>query len=153
MQILLFLHSLIRWLVLAGLLWSFYKAYVAYTNNRPYTKRMDKLRHYTATIAHVQLMIGIVLYSQSAAVKAFMAGLGSSQRITEPVFFGVIHIALMLLAIVLVTIGSAMAKRKPTDVQKLKTMYMWFGLALLIIFIAIPWPFSPLVQRPYIRPF
>lgn len=153
MQILLFFHSLIRWLVLGNLIWAFYKAYVAYTNNLPYTKSIDKLRHWTATIAHIQLMIGIVLYSQSAAVKAFMTGLGSTGRITEPVFFGVIHIALMLLAIVLVTIGSAMAKRKPADAQKLKTMYVWFGLALLIILVAIPWPFSPLAQRPYIRPF
>jgi len=57
----------------------------------------------------------------------------------------------MLTAIVIITIGSALAKRKKTDKEKFKTMLVWFSAALLIIFIAIPWPFSPLANRPYIR--
>jgi hypothetical protein len=59
----------------------------------------------------------------------------------------------MFVAIVLITIGSAKAKRKSNDTQKFKTMLIWFSIALLIIFIAIPWPFSPLANRPYIRTF
>ncbi|MVN89817.1 hypothetical protein [Mucilaginibacter aquatilis] len=152
MQVLLFTHSVMRWLVLGSLGWSFYKAYVAYTNNKPFTKTLNKLRHWTATVAHIQLMIGIILYSQSQTVKALFAGLSGNGHITDPVFFGVIHITLMLLAVVLVTLGSAMAKRKSSDSEKSKTMYIWFGVALLVIFVAIPWPFSPLAQRPYIRP-
>lgn len=153
MQILLFLHSLIRWLVLASLSYSFYRAYVAYTNKKPFTTGLNKLRHWTATIAHIQLVIGIILYSESPTVKAFFAGLGSNGHITEPLFFGIIHIALMLLAIVIITVASAMARRKATNEQKLKIMYVWFGVALLVILIAIPWPFSPLAQRPYLRSF
>jgi cbb3-type cytochrome oxidase subunit 3 len=30
-------------------------------------------------------------------------------------------------------------------------MLVWFTIALIIIFIAIPWPFSPFANRPYFR--
>jgi hypothetical protein len=150
---LIFLHSLIRWLVLGTLLYSLYRAYIGYQFSKNFTKADNALRHWTATIAHIQLMIGILVYSKSAAVKSFFAGLGSRDHITEPVFFGVIHITLMLTAIILITIGSAMAKRKTTGHAQFKTILIWFGMALLLILIAIPWPFSPFAQRPYLRPF
>jgi hypothetical protein len=57
----------------------------------------------------------------------------------------------MLIAIVLITIGSAVAKLKTVQENKFKTMLIWFSIALVIIFIAIPWPFSPLANRPYLR--
>jgi hypothetical protein len=148
----IFLHSLIRWFVLGTLIYSIYKAYKGYSSNLSFRKTDNSWRHWTATITHIQLILGILLYSKSDTVKAFFSGLGSRDRITEPMFFGVIHIALMLSAIVLVTIGSAMAKRKTIDKDKFKTMLIWFGAALLLILIAIPWPFSPLAQRPYLRP-
>ena len=149
----IFLHSLIRWFVLGTLLYSIYRAYKGYRHRLAFSKTDNTWRHRTATIAHIQLIIGIILYSKSVAVKTFFAGLGSTGHITEPMFFGIIHIALMLTAIVLVTLGSAMAKRQTIDQEKFKTMLFWFGAALLLILIAIPWPFSPLAQRPYIKPF
>jgi hypothetical protein len=30
-------------------------------------------------------------------------------------------------------------------------MALWFTAALLLILVAIPWPFSPFAQRPYLR--
>lgn len=149
----IFLHSLIRWFVLGMLLYSIYRAYKGYSRSLIFKESDDTWRHWTATTTHIQLIIGILLYSKSVTVKAFFSGLGSRDHITEPMFFGVIHIALMLSAIVLVTIGSAIAKRKTIDKDKFKTILIWFGAALLLILIAIPWPFSPLAQRPYLRPF
>lgn len=150
--ILIFFHSLIRWFVLGTLLYSLYRAYFGYKYGLSFTKSDNALRHWTATTAHIQLITGILVYSKSAAVKSFFAGLGSRDHITEPVFFGVIHIALMLTAIILITIGSALAKRKATGHDQFKTILIWFGTALLLILIAIPWPFSPFAQRPYLRP-
>src|SRR3712207_6928027 len=56
-------------------------------------------------------------------------------------------------AIVLITIGSASAKRQSADQQKFKTMLIWFSVGLVVILVAIPWPFSPLAARPYLRLF
>lgn len=148
---LLILHSLVRWLVLAFIIYSIYRAFTAYRSNKIFTKTDDALRHWTATVAHIQLMIGIILYTQSPVVNAYWARPAASEHTFELTFYGILHILLMLTAIVLLTIGSGMAKRKPTDKEKFKTMLVWFSAALIIIFIAVPWPFSPLSGRPYLR--
>lgn len=147
------IHSVIRWFVLSGLIYSIYTSLKGYQNNLPFTKKDDSVRHWTATIAHIQLIVGILIYSKSDTVGAFFSGLAARDRITEPMFFAVIHIAAMITAIVLITVGSAMAKRKTGSREKFKTILIWFSLALFIIIIAIPWPFSPLASRPYLRNF
>jgi len=151
-QTLIFLHSIFRWLVLLSLFYAIFRSYKGLKAKLVFTKADNTVRHLTATVAHIQLMLGIILYSHSPAVKHFFAAINKTGSITEPFFFSVIHISMMLSAIVIITIGSALAKRKPTDREKFKTMLVWFSIALTLIFIAIPWPFSPLVQRPYLRP-
>ncbi len=150
---LLLLHSFTRWLVLIFILYSIYRAFIGFMKNKTFTKTDDSLRHWTATVAHIQLIIGIILYTKSPIAKAFWSNSDTSVKDFDMIFFGIIHITLMLISIVFLTIGSAMAKRKSTDREKFKTMLIWFTVALIIIFIAIPWPFSPLSNRPYLRTF
>jgi hypothetical protein len=150
---LLSLHSVFRWLVLISLLYAIFRAYRGYRHQLPFTKVANLVRHWTATIAHVQLMVGIVLYSQSPLIRYFFSKESASNESTEPFFFAILHLAMMLTAIVLITIGSALAKRKANDTMKFRTMFIWFTLALVLIFLAIPWPFSPFAHRPYFRPF
>lgn len=148
-QSLLIIHSLLRWLMVLSLGYSIYRAWYGYRFLTPFTKTDNALRHWTATIAHMQLLAGMVLYSQSPMVKYFNTGTGDMNG--EPKFFGAIHIAVMLIAIVVLTIGSAKAKRKTADSGKFRTMLLYFSIAAIIIFVAIPWPFSPLAHRPLIR--
>ena len=68
-------------------------------------------------------------------------------------FFGMEHSIMMVVAIVLITIGSVIAKRKSTDQDKFKTVAIWFTIGLIIILISIPWTFSPFVSRPNFRSF
>jgi hypothetical protein len=148
---LLLLHSVVRWLVLLSLFYSIIRAYRGFTNNSLFSKKDNLVRHWTATIAHVQLMIGIVLYSQSPIIKYYWNNFTEGSKDLSTFFFGVIHMVLMLVAIAMITIGSAVAKRKQTDKDKFKTILFWFSFAVSIIFIAIPWPFSPLANRPFFR--
>lgn len=148
---LLFCHSFLRWFVLGSLLYSIYIAYKGYTSKLSFTRKDNLIRHWTATIAHIQLIFGILIYVQSPIVKYFWANFATGIQNIDAAFFGLIHILLMLISIVLITIGSALAKRKANDRDKFKTMLIWFCIALLIIFIAIPWPFSFFANRPYFR--
>lgn len=148
---LLIAHALLRWLVLATLLWSIGLAYTGYFRGRRFSSLDNGVRHWTATVAHIQLIVGIILYIKSPVVKLFWSNAAEAVRYMDALFFDVIHFALMLAAVTLLTIGSAVAKRKPTDKEKFRTMLLWFSLTLLLIFIAIPWPFSPLANRPLIR--
>ncbi len=146
-------HSIFRWLVLLSLIFSIYRAYLGYTQNKVFSKSDNALRHWTATIAHLQLTIGIILYIKSPIVDYFWDNLNQALKNPDATFFGLYHFLLMITSIIILTIGSALAKRKTTDKEKYKTMLIWFSIALLIIFAAIPWPFSPLANRPYIRTF
>lgn len=150
-QALIFYHSIVRWLVLTSLVYATYRAYKGYHTKADYSKADNSVRHWTATIAHVQLVIGIVLYAQSPVTKYFWKNFKATACNLDLAFFGLIHVALMVTAIIAITVGSALAKRKETDNEKFKTVLVWFSVALVIIFIAIPWPFSPLASRPYFR--
>lgn len=153
-QILLFFHSIVRWLVLVSLGYTVGISLVKYIKDSPFTPTDNKWRHWTATISHIQLMIGMVMYFKSPAVAQFRAmGHVPETNIDEPFFFGLIHISMMILSIIIITIGSAISKRQQSDKKKFAIQLLFFGLALLIILAAIPWPFSPLAQRPIIRTF
>jgi hypothetical protein len=145
------LHSAFRWLVLGSLVYALCRAYLGYTANQPFTKTDDAVRHWTATIAHVQLLLGMALYISSPVVKANFASLRETGFALSEAFFTVLHPLLMLVAVVLVTIGSALAKRRPTARAQFQTMLLWYGVALLSILSFIPWPFSPLASRPLFR--
>jgi hypothetical protein len=150
---LLALHSLVRWFVLASLLFSIYRGCRGWLLQKPFTKLDEQVRWVTATIAHIQLIFGLWLYFISPVVSYFLHNFHEAVHDRQIRFFGMEHITMMLTGIVLITIGSAKAKRKPTDMEKFKTMAIWFTIALLVILSSIPWSFSPLVSRPLFRPF
>ncbi|QBQ40917.1 hypothetical protein E2P86_07045 [Sphingobacterium psychroaquaticum] len=147
------LHSWIRWFVLAALLVAIVRGYYAWRHKKEYTKTDNALRHWTATILHIQLILGLWLYSISPIVRYFIQNFQEGVRMREIRFFGMEHSLMMLIAVVVVTIGSAKAKRKSTSAEKFKTMTIWYSIGLLIILSSVPWEFSPLTSRPSIRYF
>jgi cytochrome bd-type quinol oxidase subunit 2 len=150
-QTLTFYHSITRRILLAGLITAIITAFNGYKRNRTYSATDNAIRHWTATIAHIQLVIGILLYSKSPVIKYFWSHFSQAISDLNTAFFALIHIIMMLSAIVLITIGAALAKRRQDDKSKFATQLLWFSIAFLIIIIAIPWPFSPLASRPYFR--
>ena len=150
---LLAIHSLLRWLVLVSLIYATFRAYNGWRSDKVFTKFDNTVRHTTATIAHIQLILGLWLYLISPVVDYFLHNFNDAVHLREIRFFGMEHSLMMLTAVVIITIGSAKAKRKLTDKEKFKTMAIWYGIALFIILLNIPWKFSPLISRPYFRTF
>lgn len=149
---LLLFHSWFRWLVLCSLIYMIIRSYIGWKGNKTFTTSDNFLRHSTATIAHIQLTIGLFLYFISPNVKYFLHHFKVAVHEKEPRFFGMEHSFMMVLAVILITIGSAKAKRKETDLEKFKTIAIWFGIALLVILSSLPWPWSPFsAHRPYFR--
>lgn len=149
---LLALHSFTRWLVLGSLALALFCAYRGWLLKKTFSKTDNQVRIISAAVAHVQLVLGLTLYFISPIVNYFLHNFKTAVHERVIRFFGMEHITMMLVAIVLITIGSAKAKRKPTDEQKFKTWAVWYTVALVIIFFSIPWAFSPLTSRPYYRP-
>lgn len=150
-QVIIFCHSLVRWLVLASLIFATYRAYRGYVLKAMFSWLDNTIRSWTISISHAQLLIGMTLYFQSPVVKYFWGNFNEAIGNMNIAFFGIIHPLLMLTATFLVTIGSSLVKRKQNDREKFRTMLTWFAIALLIVLVAVPWPFSPLANRPYLR--
>jgi len=150
---LLALHSLVRWLVLASLLFAIIWAYRGWILKKEFSAFDNSVRHITATIAYVQLVLGLWLYFISPVVSYFLHHFSEAVHERQIRFFGMEHITMMLTGIALITIGSVKAKRKNTAKEKFRTMAIWLTVALLVILSSIPWSFSPLISRPSFRSF
>lgn len=146
-------HSLFRWLVLASLVFAIYRGYRGWRTGLIFSRSDDGVRHRTATIAHVQLILGLWLYSVSPIVDYFFKNYKEAVHERQIRFFGMEHSIVMILSVVVITIGSMRAKRASTDQNKFKIMAIWYALALFLILTSIPWAFSPLVSRPWFRAF
>jgi hypothetical protein len=147
----LIVHSLLRWLILAGLIYMIYISYNGWFRNKQFTNRDNTLKLTTVTLVHIQLLIGVWLYFISPIISMFFHNFKELVHDRQIRFFGIEHNLMMLAAIILITIGSVKAKNKPTDKEKFKTIAIWFTIGLIIILISIPWPFSPLASRPFFR--
>ncbi|XZF15538.1 hypothetical protein ACTHGU_05335 [Chitinophagaceae bacterium MMS25-I14] len=146
-------HSLFRWLVLISLVYTLFRAFRGLATNKKFSAFDNMIRHTSATIAHIQLLLGITLYYISPVIRYFLSHYSEAVEDRPVRFFGMEHSTMMLTAVILITIGSFRAKRRPTDKQKFRTIAIWYSIALLIILINIPWPFSPFSARPWIRGF
>lgn len=140
------LHSVFRWLVLASLVYAIFTSIEGFISKRPYSRVDTITRIITNAISHTQLLIGFTLYFLlSPVTQQFLKnGSGGNHQMW---FFGIYHIAMMFLSIVVMTIGGSVAKRAKTDQVKFKTIAIWFSIALALILLAIPW------FRPYFRNF
>jgi hypothetical protein len=148
---LLYAHSLLRWLVVVSLLYTLFRAARGYYRHTAFTAADNSARHITATIVHLQLLLGMLLYWQSPVTAYFRQYTANAMHTPDMLFFGLVHAVLMLAAVVMVTLGSAFAKRQATDHHRFKTLLIWYLIAFILIVIAIPWPFSPFAHRPLIR--
>jgi uncharacterized membrane protein (DUF485 family) len=152
-EILLPLHSLLRWLVLIGLIYALVRSILGVFNKSPFTRLDNFFRSFTSGMAHIQLIIGFLLYFKSPMMTYFRTNFREAKGIMELSFFGIYHALMMIIAIVLLTIGAAKAKRAKTDYDKHHHILLWFGIAFLFLLLAIPWQFSPFVARPHFRVF
>ncbi len=140
-------HNVFRWLVLFTLLIAIIIAFSGWLGNKTYGKGAHKARVFTVIFAHVQLVLGLVLYFVSPQVTVFLDDVSAGMKDKALRFVGMEHGLMMLIAVIAITIGSAKVKRQTTDQGKYKTMAIWFAIALAVILYAIPW------NMPHFRPF
>lgn len=142
-------HSILRHLVLLSILLVIYLAWEGLTFKKSYTRLHRIATAGASGISHLQLLLGFVLYFFSPTAQSFWQT--KSMRWSDGLFFALVHFGLMSAAIVILTVGTALAKREMEERHRFRILFNYFVLALLIILIAIPWPFSPLAQRPWFR--
>ncbi|MGY4383228.1 hypothetical protein ACVWYN_000247 [Pedobacter sp. UYP24] len=124
-------HSGWRYIVLTLLILAFVQALAGWMGKKPYTETNRKFNVFTLISAHIQLLIGLVLYFMNDWYKV-----DSSVAIGR--YWKMEHIGMMVLAIVLITYGNARSK-KTADAGPVRhrNIALYFGLALVLIVAAI----------------
>ena len=142
----LHLHSILRYILLIFILLSIFKSFSGWFGKKQYTPGDKKVALFTLISAHLQLVVGLILYFISSTVKVGMANMGAAMKDPALRFWSVEHITMMLIAIILITVGYSTSKRAKDDETKHKRVATFFLVALLVIFIAIPWPWKEVAR-------
>src|SRR5262245_61752656 len=122
MNVLIILHSWLRWILLILLLVSIVKSLSGFSGKKSLTAGDKKVWLFTMISAHTTLLIGLILtLFGTYGVFTYNVPEGTSvMKDTVLRFFWVEHPVMMLLAIVLITIGRGQAKKSIPDATKFK---------------------------------
>ncbi len=150
MQILLVLHNLVRWLILLFGFWTLISAISGLASKREYTSGDGRSNFFFMLGMDIQLLIGLILYFSGVWFDR-LKHLGESMKDPTIRFFTMEHELMMIIAWILVHAGRISVKKAATPQAKFKKTLLFFGIALLLILIAMPWPFREAVARPWFR--
>ena len=134
------LHSGWAYLALLILIVAFVNALRGLSSKKEFKAKDLRLSLFTLIIMHIQLILGFVMYYMSpyyAHMKE--VGMGATMKDATARLFVVEHPLMMIIAIVLITMGFSKHKKKTTDKARFKTIAIFYGLALLLVLLRIPW--------------
>jgi hypothetical protein len=141
-QGMLHLHSTLRWIILILLLLAVYKSFA--DRNKAFTPGHKKTGLFLMIACDLMLLVGLYQWFAGKTwglINIKERGFGAVMKDPVARFFAVEHFIGMIIAIILVHIGYAYSKKNIPDGVKHKRALLFYGLALLIILISIPWPF------------
>ena len=152
MQILLVLHDLFRWLILIVAFWTVISAVSGKITKREYTSGDSRANFFFMLGMDIQLLLGMILYFTNGWFES-LKNIGESMKDPMVRFFTMEHGLMMIIAWILVHAGRISVKKATSSQAKFKKTLIFFGIALLLILIAIPWPFREALARPWFRWF
>jgi hypothetical protein len=142
-DLLLVAHSWLRWLVLLAALAAVARAIGGVSSRRPWTPVDDRAGMWLTAALDLQMLIGLVLYIfLSPVTKSAFVDMAAAMREAPIRFFAVEHPVGMIVAIALAHVGRARA-RKADSAARHKTALLFYGLALIVLLLSIPWPIGP----------
>jgi len=151
-NVLLFLHSLLRWIILVLLILSIVRSFSGWKSKKAFSTGDGKMWLFLMISAHITLVLGLyqLFFGRyGIAVTSLPEG---TQVMKDKFFrfFWVEHPFGMIVSVVLITLGRRMSKPAIPDTDKYKKAFWYFFIALIVILATVPWPFRDIVGRPWI---
>lgn len=132
------IHSGWAYIVIAFLIFAVIKFLTS--KNKKFTDTEFRIALFTLIVSHIQLLIGFGWYFMSPFWKGIKEnGMGASMKDSNVRLLAVEHPLMMVIAITLITIGFSKHKKKTTDAGKYKTLGLFYGIALLLVLVRVPW--------------
>ncbi|MCF7566962.1 hypothetical protein L3X37_01105 [Sabulilitoribacter arenilitoris] len=133
------LHSYWAYLVLIILIIAVGNALFKSFGDKEYSAKDFRISLFTLIVSHIQLLIGLILYFVSPRFDLWseLGGKVMSNSIAR--LYLVEHPFVNILAIALITMGYSKHKKKLTSNSKLKTIAIFYTIALVLFLSRIPW--------------
>lgn len=128
------LHSTLAIVLLLALVIAIILTARNYFGSKPYNRKIALIGLISA---HLQLVIGLVIYFTSPLGLESFSGANMSNSLSRLYFLE--HPLMMLIGIVLITIGYSKAKKATEDYSANKTVFIMYSIALIVILSRIPW--------------
>ena len=135
-------HNLLRWVVVILAIYALVRVYMGWLGKKEFTETDRKALSFYSIGLDIQVLLGLVLYFMGGWYNVF-GNMGAASG--EVRFFGVEHITMMLIAVVLAHLGVVMSKRATTPAGKFKRAAIYVTLSVLAVLAGIPWQYSGLV--------
>lgn len=145
--IVLTLHSLNRWLVLLAALWAVGRMVRGWVWRKEWTAADRQAGVLLTSVMDLQFTLGLLLYAISPLVRSALSDFGAAMKVTELRFFALEHITMMIIAVTLAHVGSALGRRSTTEAPRHRAAAICYLLSLAVILGSIPW------WRPLLRGF
>ncbi|MBA5791983.1 hypothetical protein H1R17_03640 [Flavobacterium sp. xlx-214] len=150
---LLVLHSYMRWLVVILLVGALIFSFINKKKQAIYTIRHYKAFNFVKHCFNIQFIIGLVLLVQSPLVRIFWKQIVQAVKWREIRFFGLEHPFMMILSIVLLNLFTHKSKTKLNTTKGFVYLFTVYCIILFLLFVSVPWSFSPFTSRPNFRFF
>ena len=143
-DLVLFAHSWLRWLVLLAGLAAIARAVSGINTRRPWTPLDDRRGMWFTAALDLQMLIGLVLYAfLSPVTQSAFVDMAAAMRAAPVRFFAVEHPVGMIVSIALAHVGRVRIRKAPDSESRHKRALVFFGLALLVLLLSMPWPIGP----------
>jgi hypothetical protein len=144
-------HSWLRWVVLAAALFAIVRSAAAWSGHRAWTPADDRAGLLFMMSLDVQLLIGLLLYFVlSPFMEAVWDQAAVAMRTGALRYWLVEHPFGMLVALVLAHVGRIRIRKASDPRRKHRLVVIFFGLALLVMAVSLPWP-GTATGRPLLR--
>lgn len=142
--VVLAIHNIFRWIVAVLAILAVVRAYLGWLGRRDWTARDRQINSFFGMSLDIQFLLGLILYIfLSPITRLAFANLGAAMRDSTARFFTLEHILYMVVAVVLVHMGTVLARRADDPIVKHRQAAIFFTLAVLAIILGMPW-FRPL---------
>lgn len=133
-------HNLVRWVALILGILAAARAFSGWFGDRPWSERDRKFGAYFGIAMDIQLLLGLLLYFVfSPLTRTALANMNTAMSSADLRFFALEHALYMFFAVVFAHLGSILARRTTDAKAKHQRAAIFFGLAVLLILLGMPW--------------
>ncbi|WP_293892099.1 hypothetical protein [Flavobacterium sp.] len=128
-------HSGWAYIALLLLIFAVVNSFLGKSSKKEFAPKDRKIALFGLIATHIQLVIGLILYFVSPLGSASIGQMAESDvRLTW-----LEHPLVNVIAIVLITVGWSKHKKATTNEAKFNSIFIFYGLGLLLILSRLPW--------------